>query len=172
MSTLLIAMGAFVAYIVAYNTYGRWLSRKIFRLDASAITPSVEVNDGRDYVPTRREIVFGHHFTSIAGTGPIVGPAIAVFWGWLPAPVWFLLGPTALMIVVPAWALLLQLFGETGWVFSSDPTKRYLLTILGLGAFLLQAWMVIETLFMWKHAKGVAPDALPPAGSVQRGVAC
>ena len=87
-------------------------------------------------------------------------------------PVWFLIGPTALMIVVPAWALLMQLFGEAGWVYSSDPTKRYLLTILGLGTLLLQAWMVIEALFMWRHAKGVAPEPLPGPGSSHRGVAC
>ncbi|MGE3180762.1 MAG: carbon starvation protein A, partial [Phycisphaerae bacterium] len=73
-------------------TYGRWLARKIFRLDPAAVCPSVELNDGHDYVPTHREIVFGHHFTSIAGTGPIVGPAIAVFWGWLPALLWVVFG--------------------------------------------------------------------------------
>ncbi len=92
MATLLIAAGTFVAYLIAYHTYGRWLARKIFRLDPAAVCPSVEVNDGRDFVPTRRAIVFGHHFTSIAGTGPIVGPAIAVFWGWLPALLWVLVG--------------------------------------------------------------------------------
>lgn len=92
MATLLIAAGTFVAYLIAYHTYGRWLARRIFRLNPAVVCPSVEVNDGRDYVPTRREIVFGHHFTSIAGTGPIVGPAIAVFWGWLPALIWVLVG--------------------------------------------------------------------------------
>jgi len=92
MDTLWVALFAFIAYIVAYNTYGRWLSRKVFRLDPRAVCPSVELNDGRDYVPTARAIVFGHHFTSIAGTGPIVGPAIAVFWGWLPALIWVLVG--------------------------------------------------------------------------------
>ncbi|RJP42078.1 MAG: carbon starvation protein A [Phycisphaerales bacterium] len=92
MATLLIAVGTFVAYLVAYHTYGRWLGRRIFQLSADAIVPSVEINDGRDYVPTPKEVVFGHHFTSIAGTGPIVGPAIAVFWGWVPALVWVLLG--------------------------------------------------------------------------------
>ena len=92
MSTLLIALGTFAAYLIAYHTYGRWLGRRIFRLDPQAVTPSVEVNDGRDYVPTDREVIFGHHFTSIAGTGPIVGPAIAVFWGWLPALIWVLVG--------------------------------------------------------------------------------
>lgn len=92
METLLIAALAFVAYMVAYHTYGRWLSRRIFRLDPNAITPSQALDDGCDFVPTQREVVFGHHFTSIAGTGPIVGPAIAVFWGWLPALIWVLVG--------------------------------------------------------------------------------
>ena len=92
MTTLLIAVGAFVGYIVAYHTYGRWLSRKIFNLDPSAKVPSEELRDNVDYVPTKKEVIFGHHFTSIAGTGPIVGPAIAVFWGWLPALLWVLLG--------------------------------------------------------------------------------
>jgi len=90
--TSLVAVGAFVGYLIAYHTYGRWLARRVFRLDPDAVCPSVEVNDGRDYVPTGRAVVFGHHFTSIAGTGPIVGPAIAVFWGWLPALLWVLLG--------------------------------------------------------------------------------
>lgn len=92
MTTLLIAVGAMIGYVVAYHTYGRWLARKIFRLDAAAPVPSIELNDDRDFVPTDKSVLFGHHFTSIAGTGPIVGPAIAVMWGWLPALVWVLLG--------------------------------------------------------------------------------
>lgn len=92
MPTLLIALGALVLYLVAYHTYGRWLSRKVFRLDENAPVPSVELEDGNDYVPTSKSVVFGHHFTSIAGTGPIVGPAIAVMWGWVPALLWVLFG--------------------------------------------------------------------------------
>ena len=83
---------AMIAYLVAYHTYGRWLARKVFRLSADAPVPSVELNDDRDFVPTDKSVLFGHHFTSIAGTGPIVGPAIAVMWGWLPALIWVLLG--------------------------------------------------------------------------------
>ena len=81
-----------MGYIVAYHTYGRWLSKRIFNLDSNAVVPSRELQDDVDYVPTRKEVIFGHHFTSIAGTGPIVGPAIAVFWGWLPALLWVLFG--------------------------------------------------------------------------------
>ncbi len=109
MSTLLIALGAFVLYLIAYNTYGRWLGRKIFRLDPEALVPSVELSDGRDYVPTQREVVFGHHFTSIAGTGPIVGPAIAVLWGWLPALLWVLFGSIFIGAVHDFGALVLSL---------------------------------------------------------------
>jgi carbon starvation protein len=92
METLLIAVGAFVAYLIAYHTYGRWLSRKLFKLDDRAVVPSIEMQDGTDFVPTAKSVVFGHHFTSIAGTGPIVGPALAVMWGWVPALVWVLFG--------------------------------------------------------------------------------
>ena len=92
MLTLAVAVFSFFAFIVAYNTYGRWLSRKIFQVDPQALVPSKELQDDVDYVPTDRQVLFGHHFTSIAGTGPIVGPAIAVFWGWLPALLWVVLG--------------------------------------------------------------------------------
>ena len=92
MSTLLIAIGAFVGFIVAYHTYGKWLAQKIFGLDKEAEVPSKQLRDDVDFVPTKKEVIFGHHFTSIAGTGPIVGPAIAVFWGWLPALIWVVLG--------------------------------------------------------------------------------
>jgi carbon starvation protein len=92
MDTLLLMVGCGVGFIVAYHTYGRFLARKIFKLDADVVVPSRELEDGVDYVPTRRGIIFGHHFTSIAGTGPIVGPAIGIIWGWLPAVLWVMLG--------------------------------------------------------------------------------
>lgn len=92
METLLIAILAGAGFIVAYHTYGKWLGGKIFALSAKAVCPSEKLNDGVDYVPTDKSVVFGHHFTSIAGTGPIVGPAIAVMWGWVPALLWVVLG--------------------------------------------------------------------------------
>lgn len=92
MNVLLIALGSLVLYLVAYHTYGRWLARKIFKLDPLAETPAYALEDGTDYVPTAKQVVFGHHFTSIAGTGPIVGPALAVIWGWVPALLWVLFG--------------------------------------------------------------------------------
>lgn len=92
METLILALGALVLYLIAYHTYGRWLARKIFKLSPDRKAPGIELEDGKDYVPTSKSVVFGHHFTSIAGTGPIVGPAVAVIWGWVPALLWVLFG--------------------------------------------------------------------------------
>ena len=92
MQTLAIALGSLILYIIAYHTYGKWLGQKIFKLEENVNVPAIELNDGEDFVPTKKGIVFGHHFTSIAGTGPIVGPALAVMWGWVPALLWVLFG--------------------------------------------------------------------------------
>ncbi len=92
MDTLLLMLVCGGGFIVAYNTYGRFLARRIFRLDPDAKVPSHELNDGVDYVPAKKGVIFGHHFTSIAGTGPIVGPAIGIIWGWLPAILWVMFG--------------------------------------------------------------------------------
>ncbi|MCK5236030.1 MAG: carbon starvation protein A [Deltaproteobacteria bacterium] len=92
MSSILLAIITFVAYVLAYKFYCGHLSKKIFKLDPKRPTPAHEFQDGVDFVPTKRHILFGHHFTSIAGAGPIVGPAIAVIWGWLPAFLWVIIG--------------------------------------------------------------------------------
>ena len=81
-----------LCFFLAYRFYGKFIERRIFSTSHDAKTPSVELEDGIDYVPTRASILFGHHFSSIAGAAPIVGPAIAVIWGWLPAVVWILVG--------------------------------------------------------------------------------
>jgi carbon starvation protein len=109
MSVLLIAILSGVGFVVAYHTYGRWLGHKIFSLSARAVCPSARLNDGVDYVPTAKTVVFGHHFTSIAGTGPIVGPAIAIMWGWLPALLWVLLGSVFIGAVHDLGALVVSL---------------------------------------------------------------
>ena len=90
--TLFLALSAYAAFILAYFIYGRFLSRRLFNFVGEEPMPSHALQDGRDYVPSRRAVLFGHHFTSIAGAGPIVGPAIAVVWGWLPAILWVVFG--------------------------------------------------------------------------------
>ncbi|UCD70452.1 MAG: carbon starvation protein A [Syntrophobacterales bacterium] len=92
MNSLLMAIICFVAYLVAYYTYGRYLGEKIFKLSPVAKCPSGELRDDVDFVPAKKEVLFGHHFTSIAGLGPILGPAIAIIWGWVPALLWIVLG--------------------------------------------------------------------------------
>ena len=109
MFTLFVAVGSFLGFIVAYHTYGRWLAKKIFAVDSSAVVPSHQLRDDVDFVPTRKEVIFGHHFTSIAGTGPIVGPAIAVFWGWLPALLWVVFGSIFIGAVHDFGALMVSL---------------------------------------------------------------
>jgi carbon starvation protein len=149
MITLLIAVGAFVGYIVAYNTYGRWLSRKIFNLDANAPVPSVELNDDRDYVPTSRGIVFGHHFTSIAGTGPIVGPAIAIMWGWLPALLWVVFGAIFIGAVHDFGSLVVSLRNRGQTI--GDIAGRVLnprVRLLFLSILLFGLWVVLA-IFGW-----------------------
>lgn len=92
MNSVVLALLAFAGYLVAYYTYGRFLSRKIFRLSDDRVMPANEFNDGVDFVPSKKSIIFGHHFTTIAGIGPIVGPAIGIIWGWLPAFLWVFFG--------------------------------------------------------------------------------
>lgn len=155
MVTLIIAVGAFVGYIIAYNTYGRWLSRKIFQLDADAPVPSVALNDDRDYVPTSKGVVFGHHFTSIAGTGPIVGPAIAIMWGWVPALVWVLFGSVFIGAVHDFGSLVVSLRnrGQTvgdiaGRVLNPRARILFLLILLfGLWIVLAIFGLVIASVF-------------------------
>ena len=98
-----------MGFVVAYHTYGKWLGSKIFGLSAKAVCPSVKLEDGVDYVPTKKSVIFGHHFTSIAGTGPIVGPAIAIMWGWVPALLWVLFGSILIGAVHDFGALVVSL---------------------------------------------------------------
>jgi len=91
-NSLLVMVVTFALYILAYNLYGKKLGSKVFELATKNITPAEKHNDGVDYVPTNKFILAGHHFTSIAGTGPIVGPVLGVIWGWVPALLWVVLG--------------------------------------------------------------------------------
>ncbi|MEZ6065318.1 MAG: carbon starvation CstA family protein [Planctomycetaceae bacterium] len=144
MQTLLIAVGAFVGYIVAYNTYGRWLAAKIFQLDPQAPVPSVALNDDCDFVPTSKGVVFGHHFTSIAGTGPIVGPAIAIMWGWVPALLWVLFGSVFIGAVHDFGSLVVSLRNRGQTV--GDIAGRVLnprVRILFLTILLFALWIVL-----------------------------
>lgn len=124
MDALLLMLICGGGYLIAYHTYGRFLAKKIFRLDKSARVPSVQLQDGIDYVPTRRGIIFGHHYTSIAGTGPIVGPAIGIIWGWLPAILWVFLGSIFMGAVHDLGALVVSMRNEGKSI--SEVAARYI----------------------------------------------
>jgi len=155
MSTLAIALGAFVLYLIAYHTYGRWLGSKIFKLDPEARVPSIALEDGNDYVPTKKSIVFGHHFTSIAGTGPIVGPAIAVIWGWVPAVLWVIFGSILIGAVHDFGALVVSLrnrgqtIGDVAGRVINRRTRILFLSILFLALTIVLAifGLVIANVF-------------------------
>lgn len=92
MQPALAAVCCLILYVVVYRFYARHLGARIFRLDPRAPTPAHAMRDGIDYVPCRRMVLFGHHYASIAGLAPMLGPAIAVIWGWLPGMLWVVLG--------------------------------------------------------------------------------
>ena len=91
-SVVLVVIG-FAAFFLGYKFYSRYLGNQIYDInDEKTVLPSSLFEDGIDYIPTKKHILFGHHFTSIAGAAPIIGPCIAVFWGWLPAILWVVFG--------------------------------------------------------------------------------
>lgn len=155
MDALLIALGALVLYLIAYHTYGRWLARKIFKLDPQNKAPSIEHEDGNDYVPTSKGVVFGHHFTSIAGTGPIVGPALAVIWGWVPALLWVLFGSILIGAVHDFGSLVVsmrnkgQTIGDVAGKILTPRTRILFLSILFLALTIVLAifGLVIAAVF-------------------------
>ncbi len=77
---------------MGYRFYSRFIAEKIYQLDPARQTPAHTMRDDIDYVPTQRIVLWGHHFTAVAGAAPIVGPGIAVIWGWVPAVLWVILG--------------------------------------------------------------------------------
>lgn len=92
MNAILLMVVGLGAFILGYLLYSRYISERIFRLDPDFETPAHAQEDGVDFVPTNKWVLWGHHFTSVAGAAPIVGPAIAVIWGWVPAFLWVVFG--------------------------------------------------------------------------------
>lgn len=92
MQSIMIVVLGIIGMLLGWFVYSRFIADKIFRLDDSFVTPAHELRDGVDYVPTNKVVLWGHHFTSVAGAAPIVGPAIAVYWGWVPAVLWVVFG--------------------------------------------------------------------------------
>ena len=149
MNGLVLILIVFVLFYIAYKTYGTFIAKKVFELDPNAKVPSKEFEDGVDFVPTKKEIIFGHHFASIAGTGPIVGPAIGVIWGWAPAMIWIVGGSIFAGAVHDFSALVISMRNKgrtlgdlTGDIISNR--ARYLFFII----IFFELWIVIAIFAM------------------------
>lgn len=92
MNAIVLMLMGLVAMFLGYVFYSKFIAEKIFKLDPNFRTPAHEFEDGIDFVPTNKFVLWGHHFTSVAGAAPIIGPAIAVIWGWVPAFLWVIFG--------------------------------------------------------------------------------
>lgn len=92
MNAIFVLIAGIGAMALGYLVYSKFIAEKIYRLDPNFRTPAHEFEDGVDFVPTNKFVLWGHHFTSVAGAAPIIGPAIAVIWGWVPAFLWVIFG--------------------------------------------------------------------------------
>ncbi len=92
MSALVLMFTGLVVLFSGYIFYSKFVAGKVLQLEEEFVTPAHEMEDGVDYVPTNKYVLWGHHFTSVAGAAPIIGPAIAVIWGWAPAFLWVVFG--------------------------------------------------------------------------------
>ncbi len=172
MSPAVMAIVVLSLYLTFYHFYAKAvLGRKVFELDDANITPAHSMNDGIDYVPANKYILFGHHYASIAGLAPMLGPAIAVIWGWLPALCWVVFGTLLIGAVHDFSALVLSSRHKGDSVGSIakeviSPRTRLLfllviffLVALAMGVFVL----VISGLFAAPDAANIAPTAHPEA---------
>ena len=91
-SAMYLVVAAVCIYMIAYRFYGRFVAYKVLELDKNRATPAMVNDDGRDFVPTNKSVLFGHHFAAIAGAGPLVGPILAAQMGYLPSMLWILVG--------------------------------------------------------------------------------
>ncbi|RZF62928.1 carbon starvation protein A [Sphingobacterium corticibacterium] len=92
MNALTLVFVALLLFAIAYRFYGIFMANKVLRLNAKNVTPAIEFADGKDYVATNKNVLFGHHFAAIAAAGPLVGPVLAAQFGYLPGTLWILIG--------------------------------------------------------------------------------
>jgi|TARA_B100000959_G_scaffold266633_1_gene309269 carbon starvation protein len=164
MNSALLAVIGLSTFYLGYRFYSGWISNKIYETDPDLKVPAHELRDDVDFVPTNKHILFGHHFTSIAGAAPIVGPCVAAYWGWLPACLWIILG-TVFMGAVHDFGALVVSVREKGRsiadvsskIMSDNARIMFLLFVLMLVWLVLAVFaMVIADLFV------VVPSAVLP----------
>ena len=150
MSSIVLLLIGLLVFYLGFRFYSRFIGNRIFKIhDEDQIMPSKELEDGIDYVPTKKHILFGHHFTSIAGAAPIIGPCVAAYWGWLPALLWILLG-TIFMGAVHDFGALVTSVKEKGRsiadIASNTISKRTRLMFLSFVILLI--WLILAVFAM------------------------
>jgi carbon starvation protein len=164
MNTIILIVVSFVGYIMAYRLYGRYIARKILVISDKNLMPAHELKDGIDYVPTKKSIVFGHHFTTIAGVGPIVGPAIGVIWGWVPAFLWVFIGSIFMGAVHDFSALVISARNQgktigdlTGNIVNNSTRYAFQFLIQFLLWMVLSLFAIIVSILFVRHPEAVLP---------------
>jgi carbon starvation protein len=155
MSPLVATVACFALYGLGYFVYARFIANRIYRLDPDRSTPAHDLRDGIDYVPTNRFVLFGHHFASITGLAPMLGPAVAVIWGWVPAMLWVVFGAIFVGCVHDFGALVVSMrargtsIGTVAEGVIGPRAKMLFLTIIFFGVSLAMGVFVsiIATLF-------------------------
>lgn len=166
----------FLAYLLGYLLYARFLARRVFVLDPERVVPAHAQRDEVDYVPTRRFVLFGHHYASITGLSPMLGPAVAVIWGWVPALLWVVLGALFIGCVHDFGALVVSLRARgmsiakvtEGVIGSRAKTLFHLIIFFGVALAMGVFVYVIATLFSitadWHPEQPLAdPTSFPSA---------
>ena len=150
MSSIVLVLIGLLVFYLGFRFYSRFIENRIFKIHEEDQTmPSKALEDGIDYVPTKKHILFGHHFTSIAGAAPIIGPCVAAYWGWLPALLWILLG-TIFMGAVHDFGALVISAKEKGRsiadIASNTISKRTRLMFLSFVILLI--WLILAVFAM------------------------
>lgn len=168
-----LAVLALLGLALAYRFYGRFLAWRLLGVEPARLTPARALEDGVDYVPTRAGVVFGHHFASIAGLGPLLGPAIGAIWGWLPALLWIVLGTIFIGAVHDLSALFLSLrhggrsVGDvTGDLMGSRARLLFLVLTFFILALAMGVFVIIVANLFGKAGPADTifyPSAIPPA---------
>jgi len=171
MEPLPAVIGCLLLYLLGYRFYSKFLSARIFRVDASRRTPAHTLRDEVDYVPSNRHVLFGHHFASITGLAPMLGPAVAVIWGWVPAMLWVVLGAVFVGCVHDFSALILsvraqgQSIGKVAEGVIGPRAKMLFLALIFFGISLAMGVFVFIIATLFQAASDFQPDNLAAAAT-------
>lgn len=183
MTPLIATILCFSLYLAGYHIYARFLARRVFRLNDDRATPAHTLRDDIDYVPTNRYVLFGHHYASITGLAPMLGPAVAVIWGWVPAMLWVVLGAVLVGCVHDFSALVVSMrargmsIGKVAdGVIGPRAKALFLLLILfgvalamGVFVFIIAKLFSVDTDYDPKHLAAATtsfPSAVLPSGAL------